>query len=585
MKMILQTIQQVLGIVLFWTPGILLSYIIFSKTDIIKRAIYSIVLAVSNSVILGVVLYRLNMLTSIYAILSLFSLSLFLFVILKSRSKQCKTYFIKDIWYLIFFSLSGTFWRLGFLKSIKNFSAAYDFGSKFNGEAVPNLGFYKGISIDRSRFIGSYVFYKISEFLSINKITNKFFDIFLITFLFLGFIYLIFSLYRNKKIAYLGIALMALGPFEIFHTTLDFFGHSFSYIALFSLFLLYKSNYREDFQIALTLSLVMMFTYFTSAIINALASIGFIIALFIKEFSKVKNIKKSVIYSFKNMKVLSFILIGIASLTFVFGFSSFLKNSSSSNIGLITAHITTYPILKYKDHSFLGLSAIRWQMLFFFLCGLTFIFYIVRKKDFSEENLDLLLCLIPILLVSCAFYYVNLPTRIFDYFGFFGLLVLKIPKKYFKLFFISSFIFILITGFYTAKDKKVFFETPDKEIKGAKEISNSLKGKIFSDMFFINQLISNGYYDVTGANDDDPLIYKLFYQNNPAIFLNGVNYLKNNLDIEYIAITKRMQKKYILMLNVPQMPLINIELYEKSLIKVYDNSDVKVFKTELKDKK
>jgi hypothetical protein len=36
------------------------------------------------------------------------------------------------------------------------------------------------------------------------------------------------------------------------------------------------------------------------------------------------------------------------------------------------------------------------------------------------------------------------------------------------------------------------------------------------------------------------------------------------------------------MLDVPQKPLINMELYENNLIKVYDNEEVKIFKTELK---
>jgi len=38
-----------------------------------------------------------------------------------------------------------------------------------------------------------------------------------------------------------------------------------------------------------------------------------------------------------------------------------------------------------------------------------------------------------------------------------------------------------------------------------------------------------------------------------------------------------MQEKYILMANVPQKPLININLYEENLEKIYDNGDVKIF--------
>ena len=576
--MILQVIQQILGIILFFLPGILLSYIIFPKTDIIKRTVFSVVLAVSISTIVGVLLYLLNFLTAINTILVLVFLTiLFLSIILNSNKKR-KTDFNKDIFYLLFFSLIGTFWKLLFLRSIKNFSGAYGYAFEFVGKSVPDLGFYTGMAIDHSRFIGGYVFSKISKFLLISNILKSFFGIFLMTFLFLGFIYIIFSIYRNKKLAFIGVVLMALGPIEIFYTTAGFFGHSFSYLVLFSLFLLYKSENKNYFLVPLLLSITMLFTYVTSAMINALASVGFIIALFSKNLIKNKNIK-----NLQKKKILAFVLIAAVSFSFIFGSFSSDKSSlkkDSSNTQLITKHITSYPLMKYKDPAFLGLSAIRWQMVFFFLCGLTFILHITRKiikkKGFSD-NLDVLVCLIPILIVSIAFLYVNLPTRIFNYFAFFGLLVIKIPKKYLKIFFILSFIFILITSFYVAKDKRIFFETSDKEIEGAKEISNSLHGKIFSDQAFINQLVLNSYYNVAGANDDDPLIYNLFYQNNLAVFLNAINYLNANLNVSYITLTKRMREKYILMLNVPQKPLTNIDLYEKNLEKVYDNGDVRVY--------
>jgi len=579
--MIFKIIQQVLGIILFFLSGVLLSYIIERKTDIIKRAVYSITLAPCISVILGILLYYLNLLTAINIILILIFLNiLFLLIILNSNEKH-KTKFNKDLLYLIFFSIIGTLWRLRFLKSIKNLNDPYAYAFKFFGKTIPNLGFYTGMTIDHSRFIGINIFSKISKFLLIDSFLN-FFGGFLITFLFLGFIYLIFPVYRSKKLALIGIALMSFGPIEIFHTTTDFFGHSFSYITLLSLFLLYKSKNKKYFLIPLLLSVIMIFTYVTSTMINTLTSIGFIIALSSKDLIKNRNIKNL----FKNKKILVFVLIMIISLSFVFGSYSLKLNSSkrinSSNTELITKHITSYSIMKYKDPTFLGLSAIRWQMIFFFLCGLTFIFYIIRKiigkKDLSKKDSDLLLCLIPILIVSSAFFYVNLPTRIFNYFAFFGLLSLKIPKKYLKIFFILSFIFILITGFYVAQDKKIFFETSDKEIKGALWINESLKGKIFSDQAFVNQLILNNYYNVTGAYDDNIIVYNLFYQNNSSIFLNTTDTLNKNLGVDYIVLTKRMIEKYILMVNVPQKPLNNINLYEENLEKIYDNGDIKVFK-------
>ena len=305
--------------------------------------------------------------------------------------------------------------------------------------------------------------------------------------------------------------------------------------------------------------------------------------------------------SLTNKKIQAFLLIAIivASYTYIFSnmmvytfariedFSDVKKSSftitepitKASTIESITKVSTTkVSTNNYKSPTFFGLSTVGWQEVFFFLCGLTFIFHIVRKRNFSENNLDLLLCLIPISIVSYGFFHVNLPTRIFNYFAFFGLLVINIPKKYFKIFFILSFIFILITSFYFAKHKRIFFETSDKEIEGALWISNSLEGKVFSDQRFIGRLILEGYYNVTGATDDDPLVYNLFYQNDSSIFLDTINILNVDLSVDYIVLTEKMQKQYILMLDFPQKPLINIELYEENLARIYDNGDVRVYK-------
>lgn len=581
----MQLVQQILGAVLFFLPGILLSYVLFPKTDIIKRSVFSIVLSPIILVFLGIFLYFFGLLSQTNIVLMLIFLNVLFLLIIFNFNKKYKTDFNKDIFYLLFFSLIGTLWRLLFFKSINRFSDAYAYSYRFIGEEIPDLGFYTGMAIDHSRFIGGHIFSKISEFLLIDNVLD-FFGIFLVTFLFLGFIYLIFSIYRYRKFAFIGVALMALGPIEIFHTTSGFFGHSFSYLVLFSLFLLYKSENKGYFLVALLLSTVMTFTYLTSAMVNALVSLGFIMALFSKKLIKNKNIK-----NLQKKKILAFVLIVVVSLSFIFGSFSSDKSSfekDSSNIQLVTEHITSYPLMKYKDPTFLGFSAIGWQMLFFFLCGLTFIFYIarkiVKKEKFSEENLDLLLCLIPIFIVSFAFLYVNLPTRIFNYFAFFGLLVLKMPKRYLKIFFVLSFIFLLISGFYVAKDKKVFFETSDGEIGGALWISKNLNGRIFTDQQFVNLLALNKYYNVTGAYDDDPLVYDLFYQDNESVFLNTINTLNEDLGVSYIALTKRMQEKYILMINVPQKPLTNINLYAQNLNKVYDNGDVRVYEIKTKIK-
>ncbi len=124
------------------------------------------------------------------------------------------------------------------------------------------------------------------------------------------------------------------------------------------------------------------------------------------------------------------------------------------------------------------------------------------------------------------------------------------------------------------QDKKIFFENSDKEIEGAVWISYSLNGTVFCDQQFANLLIKKGYYNVGGARDGDPLVHALFYQNDNETFLEAIKNLSEK-NINYIAITKRMQEKFILMVDVPQKPLENINLYEENLEKIYDNGDVK----------
>ncbi len=78
--------------------------------------------------------------------------------------------------------------------------------------------------------------------------------------------------------------------------------------------------------------------------------------------------------------------------------------------------------------------------------------------------------------------------------------------------------------------------------------------------------------------DKDPVVHKLFYQNNCSVFLGALSYLRTNLNVDYIVITKRMREQYILMLDFPQKHLINIGLYEDYLIKIYDNNAVSIYK-------
>jgi len=565
----MNVLYALIGALIFFLPGIFLSYLLLSKTEVTKRVMSIILFSTLTSALLGIFLYYFSILSTFNFILISVSLSFALFL-LCTQKKERHTEFNKDFLYIILAALIGTLWRLFFIKSINNGSDAYSYSFSFIGKEIPDMGFYTGMAIDHSRFIGSGVFREITELLSLTSFL-EIFGTFLYVFLFLGFIYLIFLEFRSRKAAYMGVALMSLGPIELFYSASGYFGHSFSYLALFSLFLLYKKQDASYLAAALLLSTVMVFTYFTSSLVNAIASAGFMIALLAKGLLNKK---------FEKMKIMAFFAIILISCS-VFLFSYDTGAGSSGNAELVTKHVKSISVNKYMDPTFLLLSAIRWQMLFFFLCGLTFVLHIFKKaarKEKIGEDFDLLLCLIPVLIVSLAFLYANYPTRVFDYFAFFGLLVLKIPKKYYKYLFIFSFVFLLLTGYYVMQDKKIFFENSDEEIGAVSWIMASLNETVFCDQQFASLLIEKGYYKVTGAGDGDPLVHSLFYQSNNETFFSAIKSLKER-NVSYIAITKRMQEKFILMVDIPQKPLKNINLYEENLKKVYDNGDVKVYLT------
>lgn len=533
--------------------------------------------------------------------------ALIIFRNVKNKNKLYKTLYNKNVWFVFLFSIIGTLWRYWFIKSTENFESPYAYANKFLGGLVPDLGFYTGMAQDHANYPAKKILEYFFNYFSINL---GILDIFILVFLYLGLIYILFSAYRKEKfLAYLGVILLSLGPVEIFHSTLFFLADFVTYIALFSLFLFFKSENKNIFWISFFLSVLSAITYYTNTMVIILGSFGFIIALIIKEYL----LRKSLSYKdiLKNKKVIGFFIIFAITffyLMFISGMENFTVNSTKNSQGLqqvaYNLKINTsqgkegvnglgnenleakmqnnpsfyYSYTKYRDPYFFGLSAITWQSLFFFLCGSTFILYLIFKRDFCRENLDLLLCLIPVLIISFGFFYKNYPTRAIDYVVFLGLMILSIPKKYYKIFLVLAMIFIALTCMQTADDKRIFFENPQKEIDAAKDVVSLLNGKIFSDQIFIKDLILQGYYNVTGASDDNPFLIGLFYTNDKDFFLRSIEALKSG-DVDYIVITKRMEEKYILMLNYPKKNIINSDLYENNLFKVYDNGNVRIYST------
>ena len=574
--MILTMLLEIARIIIFLASGAILSYLLFPKTDVVKRFVYSLALSASLIGIFKVLLYILNITSSLIAAPLFFLLLILIpFVLLKLKNNSYKTLYNKDLLYILLFSLMGTLWKFFYLNSIKNMDAGYSYAFQFARGGVPDLGYYTGMALVHSNY-NFNIQNKFIEFLSL----NQFIEIFLATFLFLGFIYIIFNECRNRKLALIGVALMALGPIELFYLVTRLRTHDLGYAALFSLFLFYKSKEKNTFWLAFFLSAYMMFSYYTSTLVLILASLGFILAVLIKELIQHKKIREIL----KNRKIWLFIIILLMLCIYLEVFTTMNKITTKriADVSIIKSTFTSesiYPGLNpYEDPTFLSISAMRWQVLFFFLCGLTFVLYLFIKKDLSEENRDLVLCLIPIVIITFGFFYTNYLSRIFNYFAFFGLLALKIPKKYLKTFLIFGFIFILITGFYVAKDKKIFFENSNGEIEAASWVKNNLDGKVFSDQKFINLVILNGYYNITGTCDKCWVVKALFYNNNLTEFISALN----STNSDYVAITKRMQEKYILMVDYPQKPVQTAEFFEQNLEKIYDNGDVKIYKTKVK---
>ena len=92
-------LQEIIGIIFFLTPGFFLSYIIFSKSDIIERLTYSIVLAsllFSITFVFSHILQILDLLKIIWIFLILLFLGIILF-----KKKNYKTHFNKDVYYII----------------------------------------------------------------------------------------------------------------------------------------------------------------------------------------------------------------------------------------------------------------------------------------------------------------------------------------------------------------------------------------------------------------------------------------------------------------------------------------------------
>lgn len=599
--------QTLLGIGIFLLPGLLWSYILSPKLDGVQRVVYAVLLSVSIATIGGVALTLFGVFTGMWFWLMLAAIATVTFVYMRysmrkghASSVMYQTQWQSDVWYILGLSVFGTIWKVWFFKSLIRLNDPYEYAFSFVGKTVPDLGFFTGMATDRVEYIGLTVLSRIQQWVFGSSLTVQ---CLVITFVFCGLVYLIAKAYRGSRMFALCVtALLCVGPVELFYTLTSIGGHSLAYVCILPMFLLFKNPYnRLVATLCIALTCVMISMYYTATIMLILLSGGFVIATVIQglmQKQKTFDKKKLLVFACVGLIASGSILTDAARTAFSFG-----KLADSTDVRNAFHALYTSDSLEvdeagetfrardntiYRDPSFLGVSAIRFQMLFFFVCGLTYIAHIAymirRRKVILSEYVDIGLALIPVTIVSISFFYVNYPTRIFDYFAFFGLTALCIPRKTYRIFFICAALYIGITSIYVARDKRVFLQTSSGEVQAAQGIAYRDLGVVFTDIVLANQIILNGYYAVTGADDKDSVVYDLFFQRNEQKFLQSLKYLHDQ-DVLYIAITRRMMDSYILMVNYPQKPMINEDLYEHLLEKVYDNGFVRVYSTDVSDTK
>ena len=296
-----------LGLILFFIPGILIELILFKKNSILKRIVFSIAIASSISVFIGLLLALLKILFFKNIFIAYLSASIILLIILKIQKTKIKTDYSPELKYLLLFSLIGSIWRLFLIAKNNNFGDAYSYASYLIHKGIvssgslfieiPNLNFYTGMVGGHYSFLGSTLSGIVLETLSFS---NNYISIFLGTLMFIGFAYLaIFSLTKRYDLSIGGALILSLGPVELWHSTIGFIGHPLSYIAVFSLFILFSENKFQYFILSLIICSALILSQYTGAMAIIILSIGFIISSVI-ESRKLIN-KKIIFYLIINL--------------------------------------------------------------------------------------------------------------------------------------------------------------------------------------------------------------------------------------------------------------------------------------------
>jgi len=597
---------RIIGTILFFTPGILISYLTFKKTNLTERTAYSIVFTAAYSAILGLILAIFKVFTIKSMIVTIVCLNTFLFLLIRKLKRKytfatCKV--DKKFIFLIFITLLGVIWRLFFRLKVNAWGDGYHHVgillerelSESNSLSIslPDLNFYTGMAVNKGSFLGGQLSSMIFDSLSFN---SDFIKIPLSVFLLCSFTYIVVKKYTHRRdLAVFGSVVMAIGPVEIWQNTLGFLGGDLAYISLISLFIYFKTKVRGYSWLVFFLAITMMISYYTPTVVMVISSAGFILALVLKQIFEKRNTFRITFGIIFNKKIWVYSIILVVLSSFLLKFSSegitqysieTFKETTKYTVEKAKSEIsdsekevkkdisTVKPPKPYKSNiRFLGLPVISWQDLYFTLLGFTFIFHLIFGKK-SQIEYDIFLAGIPAVMLALAFYNVNMPERAFSYLAFFGILTAKIPKKLFKIFTVLSIIFLLTTSHIVASERIKFFNNSPGEIEAARWVKSNLNGILLSDERFISLLVIEDYNKVNGFEDDSKYMSPTYYESN----VENAKIVFEQNNVEYFASSKRMREEYILMLNFPQEPMTNIRMYERNFRLIFDNGDVRIYK-------
>jgi len=286
-------------------------------------------------------------------------------------------------------------------------------------------------------------------------------------------VYELGHVFRSRVIARVATLIMAIGPFEIIHSSRVCVGHPLAYCAFFLLLLLYKRDDRPFFWFVFIVCLTVVAKYYTGSLVIIIMSIGFIVTYTLMTLQQDGWRRETFRDIRKKECIHKYAIIAGASLLYLGAFSKMtnytmgLFQTAQPAARLISQMQTLGgegEFMLYSDPTIFGLSALNWQILLFVLCGSTFFWRVRAKKIPPDQFHDLVIIGGPVLLLACAFVYADYPIRAFDYGAIIFLLYLFVPRPGRRVVTTCCVVLIYLLSFQIIHDKKIFFDIAKKKI-------------------------------------------------------------------------------------------------------------------------